>query len=115
MLAVPYRRPATHSWEDLDSAATFLDGYAGLLSRIETLTGRTPVVAVAGHAESRGCLEMCSPGIANLVRLSASSQHLLANLVHTLKPTPLVCASAQRTQRFDDSAGVFRRYPLISA
>ena len=94
MLAVAHLRPTTHSWEDLDSADLFLDGHAALLSRIETLTGRTPVVAVAGHAESRGCLEMCSPGIANLVRQSASPQRLLANLVRALKPTPLVLAAA---------------------
>ena len=62
-------------WEDVKSAA-FPESHVEFFGNLERLTGTPPIVAFAGHAESRGIIEMCSPEITNIVRTSASGNRL---------------------------------------
>lgn len=58
-----------------------MEGHAALLRRVEQLTGKLPIVAIAGYTESRGCTELCSQEIINAVCSSAAGGDRARNLV----------------------------------
>ena len=54
------------SWDDIGKGG-FPDSHVALLSHMVRLLGALPTVAIAGHAASRGSLNVCSQDITDLV------------------------------------------------
>eukprot|EP00286_Rhodomonas_abbreviata_P029215 CAMPEP_0181296760 /NCGR_PEP_ID=MMETSP1101-20121128/4874_1 /TAXON_ID=46948 /ORGANISM="Rhodomonas abbreviata, Strain Caron Lab Isolate" /LENGTH=346 /DNA_ID=CAMNT_0023401643 /DNA_START=278 /DNA_END=1314 /DNA_ORIENTATION=+ len=74
------------SWKDhLDETHDgTLDDYRVLILKIESLTGRMPMVVVYGHSESRGGKDACSASFLEKVRVLPGTMRLVKEHIITL-------------------------------